>query len=219
MPGRVAMPERIWGQARGRSVEISRWLFNPFYYVAGAKALAIGLLVLVLTGVFGFLGRIRFDGLLDFHLGLPPLSIWGNIAENLLSWMLLSILLFLAGKIVSKSRARVIDVFGTQALARTPYLLVSFTVLMPNANHFTHGLLHGHVSWDQFSPDMAVFIFVVGFGLVMLVWMVTLMYRAFAVSCNVSGKVAVVVFMVAIIIGEIISKILIFRLFPIFIVA
>ena len=213
------MHERTWVQDRGGSMEISRWLFNPFYYVAGAKALGLGLLVLILTGMFGFWGKIRFDGLLDFHMGLPPLPIWGNIAETLFSWLLLSILLFFAGKMISKSRPRLIDVLGTQALARLPYLLVSLTALMPGANRFTNELLTGRASWDQFSPDMAVFLFVAIFGLVMMAWMIALMYRAFAVSCNVSGKVAILVFIVALAVGEIISKVIILRMLPVSMVA
>ena len=213
------MHEGVWEKGPGRRMEISRWLFNPFYYVAGAKALVIGLLALLPTGILGFLGGSRFDGILDFHLGLPPLSIWGHVAENILSWALLSMLLFIAGKIVSKSRPRLIDVFGTQALARFPYLLVSLVALMPGANHFTRALLEGHASWNQFSADMAAFLFIVCFGLVMLVWMVLLMYRAFAVSCNVSGAVGVTVFVVTLVAGEIISKILIYHLFPIVMVA
>jgi hypothetical protein len=215
----MVMHERTWVQDRGGSMEISRWLFNPFYYVAGAKALGLGLLVLILTGMFGFWGKIRFDGLLDFHMGLPPLPIWGNIAETLFSWLLLSILLFFAGKMISKSRPRLIDVFGTQALARLPYLLVSLTALMPGANRFTNELLTGRASWDQFSPDMAVFLFVAIFGLVMMAWMIALMYRAFAVSCNVSGKVAILVFIIALAVGEIISKVIILRMLPVSMVA
>ena len=203
----------------GRRMEISRWLFNPFCYVAGAKALMVGLFVLIATGILGFWGSTRFDGILDFHLGLPPLPIWGHVTENILSWFLLSILLFLAGKIVSRSRPRLIDVFGTQALARFPYLLVSLAALMPGASRFTYALLSGHASWDQFSADMAVFLFIVCFGLVMLIWMVVLLYRAFAVSCNVSGTVGVTVFIAILIAGEILSKILIYHLFPVIMVA
>ncbi len=209
------MHEKTWDEDSGRHVEVSRWLFNPFHYVAGAKALAIGMLTLLFTGIFGFLGGIRFDGILDFHMGLPPLRIWCHVAENFISWILLSVLLFSAGKLVSKSRPRPIDVFGTQALARIPYLLVALMALMSGSNRFIVGLLNGSASWNHFSMDMAVFLFVAVAGLVMMIWMIALMYRAFAVSCNVSGRFAVTVFAIALIVGEILSKIIVYRLFPI----
>lgn len=206
------MHERAWEEKHGRSMEISRWLFNPFYYVAGVKALIIGMLVLVLTGVFAFWSKVRFDGLLDFHMALPPVPLWINIAEQLLAWLLLGAILWLAGKIISKSRPRVIDVFGTQALARLPYLFVSLTTLAPGTSRIAHELATGRVSLGQLSADMAAFLLVVVFGLVMLVWMIVLMYRAFAVSCNVSGKTAISIFSVALIAGEIISKVILLRL-------
>lgn len=64
------MHECAWENGPGRRMEIRRWLFNPFYYVAGAKALVIGPLFLVATGILGFLGGARFDGILDFHVQL-----------------------------------------------------------------------------------------------------------------------------------------------------
>ena len=169
------------------------------------------MLVLVLTGCFAFWGKVRFDGLLDFHMALPPVPLWINIAEQLLSWLLLGSLLSLAGKAISKSTPRIVDVFGTQALARFPYLLVSLTMLAPGPSRFAHELVAGRVSLDHFSVDMAAFLFVVVFGLVMMIWMIVLMYRAFAVSCNVSGKAAISIFTVALIAGEIISKVILLR--------
>jgi hypothetical protein len=52
-----------------------------------------------------------------------------------------------------------------------------------------------------------------------MVWMIALMYRAFAVSCNVSGKVAILVFIIALAVGEIISKVIILRMLPVSMVA
>ncbi len=50
-------------------------------------------------------------------------------------------------------------------------------------------------------------------AILMLVWMVTLMYRAFSVSCNVTGGKAIGVFIASVILGEVISKALIILLF------
>ena len=59
------------------------------------------------------------------------------------------------------------------------------------------------------SLDLAVFVVGVILALFLLIWMVLLMYRAFAVACNVSGGKAIGLFAGAILIGEAVSKVLI----------
>jgi hypothetical protein len=46
----------------------------------------------------------------------------------------------------------------------------------------------------------------------MVIWMVILMYRGFAVSCNVSGGKAIGVFIIAVLLGEAISKMAILKM-------
>jgi hypothetical protein len=43
--------------------------------------------------------------------------------------------------------------------------------------------------------------------IVMMVWMIALMYRAFTVSCNLHGAKAAIPFVLAILVGETLSKI------------
>jgi hypothetical protein len=189
---------------------VIRWLYNPFYYIAGGKALAVGIIVMLITGYLAFLGKVRFDGLLDFHFGGMATPLWLNISEILVSWLLLSILLLFFGRILSKSRIRFIDVFGTQALARFPYFLISIVVLLlPGASRFNQELMQVLLAkppaFPAFSFDMAALFFLVFFAILMTIWMIILMYRAFSVSCNVSGKSAISLFIVALIVVEILS--------------
>jgi hypothetical protein len=188
----------------------SRWLLNPFYYMAGGKALVIGIGVMLATGYLAFLGKLRFDGLIDVHLGIPGTPLWLNIAEILVSWLLLSIFILFFGRIISKSHIRFIDVFGTQALARSPYFFISLvTLLLPGAGRFTQQLMQAPLSnppsLPAFSFDMAAFFFWALLALLMTIWMIVLMYRAFSVSCNVSGKSAIILFIVALFVVEILS--------------
>ncbi len=188
-----------------RGGAVSRWLFNPFYYIAGGKALMIGIAVMLITGLLANFGGSRFNGLIDFHFGLPAPPLWINVAEILISWLIFSCLLLISGKIVSKSRVRSVDVFGTQALARTPYLLASLVAFIPAANRFAQKLASDPTAILRFSPDMVLFILILIFTILMTVWMIVLMYRAFSISCNVVGKAAIPVFIAALIIGEILS--------------
>jgi hypothetical protein len=103
-----------------------------------------------------------------------------------------------------------IDVFGTQAFARWPYLITA-VVMLPGANLKVGNFIFAKLT--QTTPVVAVnladiFIFAVAMllGILMAIWMVVLMYRAYSVSCNVKGPKAIVTFIIALIGAEIISK-------------
>jgi hypothetical protein len=123
----------------------------------------------------------------------------------MISWLIFSCLLLISGKVLSRSRVRSIDVFGTQALARFPYFFVSLVAFIPAVNRFVDKLMTDPAALQNFSPDMILFASAMIFVVLMAVWMVALMYRAFSISCNVAGKAAVSVFIAALLIGEILS--------------
>ena len=111
------------------------WLFNPFHFLAGGPALAWGAACIVLTAMLGGAFDYRYSGVLSFQLSTPT-PIWHAITQGLAAWIVPSILLYLAGRGLSRSRVRLIDVFGTQALARAPGLLVALIVVSPCRRHF-----------------------------------------------------------------------------------
>jgi len=192
----------------GTSRGLSQWLFNPFRFVAGYKALLLGLAIILLSGFIGRLGNTHFDGVIDVHIGTKA-ALWYFLAEGIIDWLSIAIGLFFFGLIVSPSAVRMIDVFGTQALARWPYLITA-VVMLPEANRrvgaylmarFTTGI---RLAFNY--TDMLIFGFAVIVSIFMAVWMVALMYRAYAVSCNVKGAKAVITFVVSLIGAEALSK-------------
>jgi len=195
---------------------IGRWLFNPFHYVAGGRALLVGLAAVLVTGLVGYLSKTHFDGVLDVHTGLAA-PLWLFLFEGLLDWIVMGALLVIAGKVISKSRVRVLDVFGTQALARTPALVTALFALLPGYQRFT---AHALAQLDTRFPDVqttasdnVAFAVTALVMVVMIVWMVALMYRAFSVSCNVTGGKAIGFFIAAIVLGEVISKVVLIVVF------
>lgn len=189
---------------------IRNWLFNPFQYVAGVRALVLGVLIIIVSALVAWPGELHCDGVLDFHIagGLP---VWMFFVEGFLNWICLAIPLYFFGLIISKSAPRIVDVFGTQALARAPYLIAAL-VMLPGANRrFAEAAVRmategSAVLQNIHYADMAIFIFALLVGLVMLVWMVALMYRAYAVSCNVKGPIAIITFIICVIGAEIMVK-------------
>ena len=172
------------------------WLFNPFHFLAGGQALAWGLACTVLTAWLGGIFDFRFTGVISFQRTAPA-PLWHAIAQGLMAWAIPSALLYIGGRLISRSRVRPIDVFGTQALARAPGLLIALIAVSPPFRDLTASLA------AQGSAQIALISSVGLVVVVLLVWMVLLLYRAFAVSCNVAGGRAIAVFIAAIALGEV----------------
>lgn len=194
---------------------MKKLLFNPFERFAGATSVVIGILILAATAVIAFFGQIRLDGVLDLHVG-QELSLLTAFLEALINWLSMTLLIYLAGLVLSRSSIRFVDVLGTQAMARFPYFIACiFTIMLFNGELLRRleyaALNKGEPAaiggWDMTSLILM--------GLVMiatLIWMVLLMYRAYSVSCNLKGNKAIISFIVCVLLAEALSKVLIIYL-------
>ncbi len=194
---------------------LQQWLFNPFQFIAGGSALLIGLAITLITAYLGSLSNTHFDGVLDLHIGKAA-PLWFFLTEVLIDWLCISVVLLIAGFIVSHSSFRIIDVFSTQALARAPYLFAAIAVMPKGFVRFAEYLASKAMQQAPTSTiqnsDALFFVLGTVVVILMLVWMVTLMYRAYSVSCNVKGGRAVGSFIAGLIIAEILSKTAIWQL-------
>ena len=188
---------------------LGQWLFNPFRFIAGFQALLIGLAIILISAFLGSLSNTHFDGTLDVHTGMQA-PMWLFFAEGLIDWISLVIPLLFFGLIMSRTSFRILDVLGTQALARFPYLIAALAML-PEANRRFGTYLMGRFTGA--APvvvinyvDVFIFVFATIIALLMLVWMVALMYRAYCVSCNIKGAKAVITFIVGLVGAEVLSK-------------
>lgn len=195
------------------------WVFNPFVFVAGVRALLIGLAVILAAAILGWATGTHFDGVLDIHTG-PSAPLGMFIAEGLLDWLSLSVTLVAAGLIVRRSAFRAVDVFGTQALARCPYIIVpAMLAITPIRNALiTVGndavKAAGSGGLPSVSASNLALLLVAALVMVSCtVWAVTLMYRAYAVSCDTRGAKGIASFVVAVIAAEVISKLALHAVF------
>jgi len=191
-------------------------LFNPFVYIAGAQALGLGLAAVLLAGLVGSLSHTHFDGVLDTHMGLrAPLGVF--LAEGFIDWLCLGVVLLVMGKIISGTSFRIIDLFGTQALARWPTVFTSLLALPGGMRRFTYELLQMLTKPGakiEFNSTDAIEFLVVTLAMIpLLCWMVALMYKSYSVSCNVKGGKAIGTFIAGLFVAEILSKIAVYGLF------
>jgi hypothetical protein len=191
------------------------WLFNPFLYVAGAQSLIIGLGAIAAAGWLTSFSNSHFDGVLDFHTGMPN-GFPAFLLEGLLDWLSLAVVLFILGKLFAKSRFRAIDLFGTQALARWPTLIIASLALLPQYRRGLAAMMQLMMNpgggWPGASTDA------LGLGLIMLlqiaalVWMVALMYKSYRVCTNLRGGKIALSFIGGLIVGETVSKVALWQL-------
>ena len=197
--GRAAAP-----RARG---EYFTMLFNPFSRIRGGMALMVGLAAILFTGLLGSLSGAHFDGVLDTHVGAGgPRSLF--LLEGILDWLCLFGVLLIAGKLASKAPMRIMDLLGTQALARWPDFLICVLTLSPGFQRAADaiGLSAQQGRIESGGPDAIVFLAVTAAMVPIIVWVVWLMYRSYETSSGLKGGKAVATFIAAILVAEILSR-------------
>ena len=195
-----------------REMSVARWLFNPFVRIGGEQALAIGLGVIVVSGLVAAAGGAHFDGLLDFHPGFS-VSWWVPVVEGLVNWSVISVLLVLVSLLVAPRTVRLVDIAGTQALARVPLLLAALACVPAPVRDGNRELVTAAVEgrMSMSTPTAAILVAGLLAG-ACWIWMIWLMWKAFAVSCNQRGARAVAIFVAAVIAGELATKFLLIRM-------
>jgi hypothetical protein len=187
------------------------WLFRPFTYIAGWQALLLGVAALLASSAIGSFSDTHFDGVIDMHTGAHT-PLWIFLCEGLVDWVSLAIILLIFGVIISKTKFRVVDLLGTQALSRWP-TIISAIFAIPTASaskrvgEYLLAMIRNPANLPPVShSDVAI---VVAYGvlvILMICWFIALAYRSYSISCNIKGGKAIGTFIAAILIAEVLSK-------------
>lgn len=188
-------------QEMQQEMTIGRWLFNPFVRIAGTRSLMIGLAGIVVAGLAAAGAGIHFDGLLDVHAG-NEVAPWMPVVEGLVNWAVFTLLLLVVALLFSKSSVRLIDIAGTQAMARMPLLLVAAICNLPWIREAFDSVAVAVISGQLAGLPWAALAVGVGVTLAGVIWMVALMWKAFSISCNMKGGWAIALFILAVLLGE-----------------
>ena len=182
------------------------FLFNPFRYIAGLRSLLVGIAVLFLTAVAGYFSHTHFPDILSVKL-CPGFPLWYFVLQVFTNWLVISILLYVAALTFSTSSVRAIDVFGTQALARFPYLLTAlmgfFGALRKFGKYIMYVQFHRGEPVDLSSGEATFAVLLMIISLLFSIWTIILMFNAFRVSSNIKGGKAIALFIVAFVVSMI----------------
>jgi len=194
------------------------WLFRPFTFVAGTKALIYGIIVLLILSIMGYLSNTHFDGIIDIHLGEQNASTPYILHAfyQLSTWLILTIIFYITARITSKSETRLIDIAGTMALSQVPLIFASLTGFMSlfhislgDINTMTIGAMTDALKENIIPLMIGAVVF-----MVFSIWSVILKYNAYSVSSNLKGPKAWISFGLALFVCEVISKIVIYLIAP-----
>ena len=197
-------------QMAQQEMTLARWLFNPFVRIGGWTSLAAGLAGIVAAGFVAAAAGIRFDGLLDLHfVGSVPTYL--PIAEGLINWIaIVAVSALIARLFGGGSNVRLLDVAGTLALARAPLVLAALLCTVP--------WIRDSLDYDVIlqSPNLISLVAGMLVGVLAILacfaWMIVLMWKAFSITANMKGGRGAAFFIAALAAGELISKILVFRI-------
>lgn len=189
-----------------------QWLklwFNPFEHIAGFRALLWGFIGLIISTLLSFLSQWHYHGLL--HFGPAPNPAWWCFAvEHLTVWLIPATLFYLGGLLFSRSRIRLIDVFGTVAFAQLPFILMNlFAFLPPMQKMLKINLASLPLQEITKQPVFLASVWISLLSFIFLIWVLILMFKALKVSCNLKGYRLGIVYCVAVIGGDLICRLII----------
>ena len=183
-------------------------IFNPFKFIAGNKALLLGIGAMLISAVLACLGKIHQDGIIDVHKGRITAS-YLYFAEPFIDWACTLIPLYIFGRIASVSSIRFIDIAGTAAFARYPaiFAVIINIIFVPFIN------IKGLTDIQNISSGTMAGLIISGIAeLFIIIWIVALLYNAYSISANLKGTKAVWTFIASMLIAEVLSKVIIISL-------
>jgi len=185
-----------------KSKNVFNLLLNPFTRIAGWQSFGLGLAFIVLMGFIGASSDVSFDGVLDMHM-MKDLSLLNSFLYLAIDLVCLVVVMWIAGLTLSKG-FRFVDILGTMTLAKAPLLILAIAGLFTTVPDLSQLLKNPDVIFQSVS-----FLVLIILSIPVMIWSVVLMYHALKVSCGVTGNKLTIVFIIALIVSEIVSKVLI----------
>ena len=165
---------------------------NPFEYIAGWQALAVGVAAMLVKSAAACLTGQSFDGVM--HITYADVTFWQTLAQQLVCWLIFATLLYAAARIFSHSRVRALDIYGTNLFARIPILPMLLTVFLIGRD-LTAALMSSDVI-EVAAANSGRLLIVGVIDIVLVAWYYVWSYKAFSVSSNLKGGRAVAIFVV-----------------------
>ena len=185
-------------------------IFNPFEKISEKKLLLIGITSMLVGALLGYLFNARYDGVFDLHFEKNT-SYFNALLDILISVSTTCILLLAVGK-YTNSKTRLIDIFNACSMAKIPfYVLTLFNInnwIYYSSEKLVESLQHNLMKMPSLSEFVPVLLFSM-LTILGLVLSALLLFNGYKVATNAKGTKSIGLFVVALFLAEIFSKIII----------
>ena len=184
-------------------------LFNPFGIYSEKQLLVSGILITLAGSFVGSLFNVTFDGVLDVHQ--YETDFLTSLKENSINVACIFIVLFVLGKLINR-KTRVIDILNTAMVSRFPQYISAVITALPVLKKVEDEIIshQGDLQHLNFQPMDLMLLFVISMILLAITaYYITLLVNGFRTAVNAKKWQHFVGFAIALIIAEIISKLLI----------
>ena len=187
-------------------------LFNPFERYSEKQLVFIGITSTIIGSLMAIFFNARFDGILDLHF-VEKVEIYEPIIDLLIDLFCLVLILFLIGRYINK-KTRIIDIISATLISKIPF----YFLLFQNINNLSFkitdklakSLLTKNYSLETITTSEMTYLFFCGIiNLVLVIWSITLLFNGFKTATNAKNTKSILLFIVAVILSEVVSKILI----------
>ena len=189
---------------------IWKYIFNPFLKYSEKTLIVIGIVSIMLGSFCGSYFLVSFDGIFDAHLS-SEITFLHSLEENLINVLVVFILLSILATILYK-KSRLIDILSVSMIYRIPIYLMTVFISNPMLSSVNDKIMkdiENPANIDFSILEMTVLAGVSIVSILLLVYAIILLTNGFKTATNLKKWQNYIWFAVALIIGEIVSKMLI----------
>lgn len=184
-------------------------ILNPFTRFSERQLLSIGIISAIAGSLIAVACGVTYDGVIDVHT-YPDTTFVDSVKENLIAIILLTCLLFALGKIINP-KTRFIDILNSVLIFRIPFYISALLTSVPAMRNVEKEVLKNMNSLDKMSIqpfDLTVLLLISILLIVFLVYSIMLLFKGFKTATNAKKPINYISFAIALILAEVISKII-----------
>ncbi|MDR2824500.1 MAG: YIP1 family protein [Prevotellaceae bacterium] len=189
------------------------YIFRPFQFVAGGKALILGIVTMFVLVALCYASNTFFDGAIDAHYGCKEKAILPHVYCVFGVWVVMTVLFYLTALLAGSKKTRLIDIAGTLALAKLPLIVFALIGFLPMTKALCGLDLTNFNPMDTETTRQIMMVAVkmlptLFVCLLAVIWYIVLMYNGYSVSVNLRGTKGILTFIAALLVSEILAKML-----------